>query len=190
MFKRIKTFILAILMAMIFPVFRITGNNDTPPAPPGNPPGNPTTPPGDPPAPPTPPPNPATRVKELEGILASKDTELSQAKEKITTLEKAATDTNTQIDALDGSLKKAVIGYRTLIIQNNPDILPEMVTGDSMEALEGSLAKAKDLTNKIKIGLQNQAKNTRVPAGAPQRGPTDNSGLSPTDKIKQGLNRK
>jgi hypothetical protein len=94
-----------------------------------------------------------------------------------------------QIAALDGSLKQAVISYQTLIVRSNPDVLPEMLAGDTIAALDGSLAKARDLIGKIKTGLETQSHANHVPAGAPPRGAADLSSLSPRDKIRVGMEK-
>jgi hypothetical protein len=75
-------------------------------------------------------------------------------------------------------------------LQSNPEILPELIGGDSLETLDTSLAKAKDLTNKVKEKLKSQMLNLKVPAGAPPRGREDTGGLSSRDKIREGIARK
>jgi hypothetical protein len=90
---------------------------------------------------------------------------------------------------LDCSFKQAVISYKTLITKANPDVLPEMLTGESIEDLDASLGKARELIGKIKTGLETQNKAARVPAGAPQRGAPDTSSLSPREKIRLGMEK-
>ena len=141
-------------------------------------------------APPAPPaPDPATRITELEKQLASKTEELSKAGTRLAELEKAAIDAGKRADLLDGGLKKAVGGYKSLIIQANPGILPELISGETIEALDTSLEKAKELTAKVKAGLEAQIAAARIPAGAPLRGAADVSTLSSREKINLGVEK-
>jgi hypothetical protein len=130
------------------------------------------------------------RLIALESQLASREAELTQARETITKLEKAAGETSVRLNEMESGLKKTVAGYTALVLQSYPEILPELITGDTMEALDTSLSRAKNLTDKIRDNLKSQISNVRVPAGAPARGPEDLSGLSSGEKIKRGLERK
>jgi hypothetical protein len=128
---------------------------------------------------------PEATEQELKG---DADTAVDQAK-RVVELEKAAASASERMAKLDGSLKQAVESYRALVIKANPEVLPELISGDSIEALEGSLANAKELTGKIKAGLETQAAAIKVPAGAPARGAPDGAGLSAREKIRMGIGR-
>jgi len=133
--------------------------------------------------------NEQARIAELQGLLTGKTEELTKAGKHLAELERTAAEAGDRAGKLDGSLKQAVISYRTLITKANPDVLPEMLTGESVEELDSSLGKARELISKIKNGLQTQSQAARVPAGAPQRGAPDMSGLSSREKIRLGLER-
>jgi hypothetical protein len=94
-----------------------------------------------------------------------------------------------QAASLGESLKGAIAGYKALIIAANPDVLPELISGESIEALNLSMTKGKELTGKVKTNLEAQAQKTRVPAGAPVWGPEDVSGLSAREKINRGVGK-
>jgi hypothetical protein len=96
---------------------------------------------------------------------------------------------NARLERLEVELEKAVSGYRVMLIKENPDILPEMVRGESIEALHQSLDAARKLTARIKEKLEAEAEAKRVPAGAPARQPPDTGGLSPYEKIRYGLEK-
>jgi hypothetical protein len=139
---------------------------------------------------PKPSPTPETaRIVELETMLTGKTAELTKAADRLAALELKASETGDRAAKLDGTLKQAVISYKILITQANPDVLPEMLAGDTIADLDASLGKARDLIGKIKTGLESQTKAARVPAGAPQRGAPDLSSLSSRDKIRLGLER-
>ena len=44
----------------------------------------------------------------------------------------ALNEINARLEKLEGNLDKAITGYRLMLINNNPDILPEMITGDCL----------------------------------------------------------
>jgi hypothetical protein len=116
--------------------------------------------------------------------------ELIEAKERISQLEKIAAEGNELLFRKEKDLRQAVGKYRTTLEKENPDILPELIGGESVEELDGSLEKAKVLTDKVKKGLEEKAKEIHIPTGAPERASMDIESLSSTEKIKEGLNRK
>jgi hypothetical protein len=96
----------------------------------------------------------------------------------------------TRLAKLEGDLEKAISGYRLMLISQNPDILPELVQGESIEALERSLATARELTARMKQKLEQQMAAERIPAGAPARSTADPENLSSYEKIRYGLEKK
>lgn len=143
----------------------------------------------------------ASRVAELEGLitqknqeLASRDTRISELEQgtaslegEIDTLKQAVTESTDNLGKLNESLKQAVTSYKVLVIQSNPDVPEELVTGDSFEAITDSLASAKELIGKIRKGMEAEISLVRVPAGAPERTPPDLSALSPREKIQYAI---
>ena len=130
---------------------------------------------------------PGDRVVELEGLLTQKDEELSRANARIVELEQAVAESNDKLNKLNESLNQAVSSYRALVIQSNPDVLEELITGDSIETINNSLASAKELIGKVKSGIEAEISSAKVPAGAPQRAPLDLSALSPREKIQYAV---
>ncbi len=115
------------------------------------------------------------RLAELEGLLARKSEELNKA--------------NDLLAKVDADLKQAVAGYRTMLAKTNPDVLPELLGGETIAALDSSLARSKELVGRIKSRLEEQAGSIRIPAGAPQREGVDVEGMSPREKIRWGIVR-
>ncbi len=70
-----------------------------------------------------------TRIAELEQIIADRDNELAALKQALAESEEVLTGAR-------NSLAQAVASYRTLVVQANPDILDELITGDSIEAID------------------------------------------------------
>jgi hypothetical protein len=129
------------------------------------------------------------RITDLEKMLAGRTEELNRAGTRMAELEKAVGEANSRADNLAGSLKTVFTGYRSLIIQSNPDVPAELLTGETIEALDGSLAKARDLVGRVKSRLETQKAAARVPAGAPLRGSADTAGLSSREKINLGVEK-
>lgn len=121
-------------------------------------------------------PTPQERIVELEK-------ELENRREDIEALRRSETTLKDRLEAANGDLKRAVDSYKASICQLNPEITVEMVRGDSVEAVDDSLAKAVEIVKRVRRSVENQISQTKVPAGAPGRNSPDLSGLSPHEKI-------
>jgi len=116
------------------------------------------------------------RVAELEGLVAQKEEELTKANSRITELGQA--------------VNQAVASYRVLAVQANPDVIEELITGDTIDDINASLKRAKTFVSKVREGLEAEVAGAKVPAGAPQRTPIDLSALSPREKIQYAIGGK
>ena len=125
----------------------------------------------------------AARVAELESILAQRDSELAA-------LKKSAQGFEEKLAATGTALTEAVAGYRALVLQTNPGIAEELVVGESIAAVNESLAKAKNLLGKVRKSVEKEISRTRVPIGAPGRQAPDLSALTPREKINYGIGGK
>ncbi len=123
------------------------------------------------------------KVMELSQMVAARDNEL-------TTLKQAVASSEEALSGVKNSLAQAVASYRALLLRANPDIPDELISGDSIDAVDQTLEKARALVSKVKLGLEAEAAKTRVPAGAPQRMPPDLSALSPREKIQYAIGGK
>ncbi len=143
----------------------------------------------------------SSRVVELEGLIAEKDEGLASKDLHISELEQAIADRDSQIAALkqslaeldqrltdlDNSRAQAVSSYRALVVESNPGMPEELIAGDSIEAIDRSVADAQTLVDKVRKELEAEIAGARVPAGAPQRTPLDLSALSPREKIQYAI---
>ena len=125
--------------------------------------------------------------------------------EKVATLEAQVTTYATDAQALQEKLDLvnkdfegakaayayAVDDFKKLVLQTNPLFTPDIIGGDTIDDVKASIEKAGVLVNKVKEGLEAQAKAlaglTTVPAGAPVRSPASTEGLSTKEKITTGL---
>lgn len=141
------------------------------------------------------------RVAELEGLVAQKDEELAKVNACIAELEESLVTKDSDIAALEQaqveleerlstageSLADATASYKAVVIETNPGVMEELISGDTIEAINESLKKAKDLVGKVRQGLETEISLTRVPAGAPERRAPDLSALSPSEKIQYAM---
>ncbi len=141
------------------------------------------------------------RVTELAGLADTRDRELEAKNQQILKLEQAVAEKDSQIASLEQSvdqfneevnrlgeqLNLAASSYKSLVIEANPEIPTELITSDTIESIDESLAKAKSLVNQVKQGLEAEAVKTRIPAGAPARTPPDFSALSAKEKIQYAI---
>jgi len=131
-----------------------------------------------------------SRLTELEGLLAQKDEELAKAGDRITELERAAAESEEKLTTISSSLAEAVASYRAAVVESHPEVLEELVTGDSVEAINESLKEAQALVGKVRQGLEAEITLAKIPAGAPERTSPDLSTFSPREKIQYALGGK
>jgi hypothetical protein len=86
-------------------------------------------------------------------------------------------------------LKSALDNYKSSLVKENPEILPELIVGETVEEIEFSLARAKELTERVKAGLEARKAEKKVPGGAPVRQEADPERMSTHEKIVYGLRR-
>jgi len=124
-----------------------------------------------------------TAISEMEQVIASKDNDIA-------TLKQGKVESDGIASEALQSLANAVSAYKTAVAQANPDVLDELISGDSIEAINQSVEHAQCFISRVKQGLEAEAARTRVPAGAPQRTPPDLSALSPREKIQYAIGGK
>lgn len=120
------------------------------------------------------------RLIELEQVIAIKDDEIAAMKQSRTELEE-------RLNTISNSLAEAVSGYRAMVAQSNPEVIEELISGDTIEAINDSLDRAKALVSKVRQGLETEISLAKVPAGAPERTSPDLSALSPREKIQYAI---
>ncbi|MBN1643551.1 MAG: hypothetical protein JW856_01840 [Dehalococcoidales bacterium] len=123
------------------------------------------------------------KLAELERMLGDKESE-------IVGLKKSEDELRGQLSAVNKSLAEAVSFYKSKVVQFNPDVTEELIAGDTIEAIDESLAKALNLVGRIKESVEKDISHIRVPAGAPERRSSDLSSLSPREKIQYAIGGK
>ena len=142
-------------------------------------------------------------VNELESLVAQKDEELTKTNTRlieleqvvagqgseIATLQQARDELEERLTTLNNSLAEAVASYKAVIVQANPEVTEELISGDTIESINESLEKAKDLVSKVRQGVETAISLAKVPAGAPERTSPDLSALSPREKIQYAIGK-
>jgi len=80
------------------------------------------------------------RVTELEQTVTNLDSEVASLKQ-------AVAESEEKLTSINHSLTEAIASYKALVTQFNPEVLEELITGDTIEAINESLEKAKTLVN-------------------------------------------
>jgi uncharacterized coiled-coil protein SlyX len=119
-------------------------------------------------------------IIRLEQALATKDSEIAALKQSLH-------EARQTLDEISKALPQAVAAYKELVVQANPGVLAELITGDTIDEVNESLENARILMDRVRQEIEAEAAKTRVPAGAPQRAPLDLSALSPREKIKYAI---
>lgn len=79
--------------------------------------------------------------------------------------------------------------YRAVLLQTAPEVPPELVQGESIDELDRSLARARDVVARVREQVQAQAA-AHVPIGSPVRGGVNLDGLSPAELIRTGISER
>jgi uncharacterized protein (DUF3084 family) len=119
-------------------------------------------------------------IVRLEEVIRAKESEIVSLKMERDELKQA-------LDEADQAVVQAVAAYKEMVVQANPGLPAELITGDTIEAVKESVKNARAIMDKVRQEMEAAAARTRVPAGAPPRVPPDFTGLSPREKIQQGL---
>jgi hypothetical protein len=125
----------------------------------------------------------AARITALEAAVAEKDAALLDVKKAFDT---QASD----FAALKTTHEAAVTAYKKLAVSSNPLFSAELITGNTIAEIDASMQKLTGLAGLVRSKIEAEIKAVSVPAGAPERSGPDTSGLSPREKIKQGLEKK
>ena len=131
----------------------------------------------------------AKATSELNTQISALTEQLKQSDEAQLSWKSHAEKSDQQLAALRESRDTAVSKYRDSLLSANPLVPIELVTGDTIEAIDASMETAKTLVTRIKEGVAGEVDNTSIPAGAPPRSGPDFDGMSTRDKINYGLNQ-
>ncbi|PKH46937.1 hypothetical protein KKB3_00241 [Dehalococcoides mccartyi] len=92
-----------------------------------------------------------------------------------------------RVTQLEVELRLAVESYRRLMVEQNPEVIPELISGQTVEEINRSLEVSRKLVARVKQSLEKEAVLARVPLGQASRQKPDFSSLSAREKIKYAV---
>jgi len=140
--------------------------------------------------------NTAPAPEDLEAITAQLEEEKkTKAAAEASLVEKDARIAELEATAAELSQVKeahaqAIAKYLDAVRLANPAIPRDIIAGETIEEIDASVEKAKAIADAVRQNLEAQAKEARVPAGAPARGEISLEGLTPREKIAAGIQQK
>ena len=122
----------------------------------------------------------------LETDLAAKDLALEALNLQLTTTQGDLATVNASLAETSQTRTAAVAKYLGAVRAANAAIPADVITGETIEAIDVSLGQAVAIADAVRATLAGEAKNARVPAGAPTR-VISLEGLTSTEKIALGI---
>jgi hypothetical protein len=126
----------------------------------------------------------------VEAALAEKDARISELNATLNVALQGSEAAATELAQIKEAHAKAVAKYLDVVRTANPTIPKDIIVGQTIEEIDASLEKAEAIADAIRANLEAQAKEAKVPAGAPTRGTISLEGLSPREKIAAGIQQK
>ncbi len=117
------------------------------------------------------------------------DQRVVELEAEATQLRAALEERDIDMSRLQGQATSAVAKYREALLLASPEVPQELVTGQTIEEIDTSMAQARQMVERIRNQIEAQTASERVPSGAPLRSAPDLSSLSPAAKIAYGLTR-
>jgi hypothetical protein len=119
--------------------------------------------------------------------LAEKDTLIAALQAQLSEAKKGSEAVTAELTSVKEAHSKAVAKYLDAVKLANIHLPPDVIAGSTIEDIDASLEKAKAIAESVKKVLEAQAKEAKVPAGAPTRSEISLEGLSPREKIAAGI---
>ncbi len=96
-----------------------------------------------------------------------------------------------QVDAERAQTRAAVARYREGVLAAEPELPPELVSGETLQEVDGSLDSARRAVAQIRERLTvEEQSGSGFPAGAPARGGPTTAGMTAAEKIVAGLEQR
>jgi len=122
-----------------------------------------------------------------EAALAEKDKRIAELQASLNVVQQAGEAAATELSQVKEAQAKAVSKYLKAARALHSTIPEGVIVGQTIEEIDASVEKAKAIADAVKATLEAQAKEAKVPAGAPARGEISLEGLSPREKIAAGI---
>ncbi len=127
------------------------------------------------------------RLSGLEEALGQRDARIAHLEAALGEAEDAAKRRDEEMEGVNARLAQAVELYRVSLLASEPDVPEDMVQGSTVEVVQESLARVRQMVEQVRGRLEARASLERTPLGVPARSAPDLSALSPQEKILVGL---
>ncbi|HEY7466532.1 MAG TPA: hypothetical protein VIB47_07545 [Dehalococcoidia bacterium] len=128
-------------------------------------------------------------LKELRGQLQASRAEAEEARSRLVSQAEETQGLRESVALSESQSREALQRYRAAVLQREPQLPADLVTGETVSELEAAVERARQTVAQVRQHLEQQAQALRVPAGAPARGSPDPSELSAGEKIRLGLQK-
>ncbi len=137
---------------------------------------------------------PAPGHEEYQRLVAEHQQALGAREARLAEQEAAIQALHTTLDTRTAERDQAQRGLlaahrRALLAEHRGAVIEDLVQGDSVEALEASVARAREAHARVADQLRAEAA-AAVPAGNPPRAQPSAEGLSPQAKIAEALRQR
>jgi chromosome segregation ATPase len=131
--------------------------------------------------------SPEQELEALRDALAQRDERIAALEEELANLRALLRERDEALASMRERLALALGKYRSLLLASAPEVPEELVQGETVEELDESLARARQMVERIRSRIEAKLARERVPPGAPLRSAPDLSTLTPREKILYGL---
>ena len=129
-------------------------------------------------------------IAAAQTMITEKDARIAELEAQLGEARKGSEAATAELTQVKEAHTKAVSKYLDAVKLANPTLPGDVITGGTIEDIDASVRKVTAIATAVKANLEAQAKETRVPAGAPPRGEISLEGLSPREKIAAGIQQK
>jgi chromosome segregation ATPase len=127
------------------------------------------------------------QLDEEKKAKAEKDTLIADLQAQLSEAKKGSEAAAAELTNLKDAHTKAVTKYLDAVKLANSSLPGDVIAGTTIDEIDASVAKARTIAESVKKTLEAQAREAKVPAGAPARGEISLEGLSPREKIAAGI---
>ena len=125
-----------------------------------------------------------------QAALDEKETRIAELEASLSEARQGSETAAAELASIKEAKDQAVAKYLTMAKALNPAIPEGIIAGDSIDEIDASVEKGKAIVEAVKKAMEAEAREARVPAGAPTRGAISLEGLSPREKIAAGIQQK
>jgi hypothetical protein len=129
-------------------------------------------------------------IATAQAAITERDKRIAELQASVSVVQQAAEKAAAELTLSKQAHTNAVSKYLAAVKLANPTLPADVITGATIEDIDATVAKASSIAAAVKASLETQAKEARVPAGAPPRGEISLEGLSPREKIAAGVKKK